>query len=149
MQNAVRCPFSFLTPTSSVMKDSFGLETRLLLVLQCCHDCKRSKAAGDQGGNSPWGSKSMMETQIPPSVPHGVHCIKHYWPWRQLGKKCRNAGTIQASPKLTHSYSQNRCNGEGTTTTLRSALDISESKIHSCYRLPFIVNGNSTKVFRT
>lgn len=112
MQKAVGCPFNFLTSASRVMKDSFGLETRLLLVLQCCHDCKRRKAARDQRGNSPWGSKSMMETQIPPPVPHSVHSIRHYWPWRQLGKRCRDAGMIQAAPKLTHSYSQNRCNRE-------------------------------------
>lgn len=49
-QNAAGSPFTFLTPTSRVMKDSFGLEARLLLILQCCHDCKRRKAAGDQGG---------------------------------------------------------------------------------------------------
>lgn len=150
MQNAVGCPVSFLTPTSRVIKDSFGLEIRLLLVLQCCHDCRRRKAAGDQAGNSPWGSKSMMDTQIPPSVPHSVHCIRHYQPWKQLGKKCKGAGMIQAAPKLTRSYSQNRCNREGTTTTLRSVLDISESEIsYNCYRLPFIVNGSSTKLFKT
>lgn len=149
MQKAVGYPFNFLTSASRVMKDSFGLETRLLLVLQCCHDCKRRKLQGTkekippEGLRAWWRLKSLL-------LSHTVSTLSSITDHGgSLGRDAGMLGWSKLHPNWQVPTVKSDATGR-TTITLRSVLDISESKIsYSCYRLPFIVNGSSTKVFRT
>lgn len=152
MQNAAESPFSFLLPSAESQQTVWGWKKGCLLVLQCCHDCKRRKAAGNHGGNSLFSPRARCSLKSL-LLSRTVSASQHHWPWRQLGSRGRDAGMLQLRPTDTLPRPQLVRQGRSYySIKLTSALDISKWKIsHNCYRALFFfffVNGSSTEVFR-
>lgn len=96
-----------------------GLGSSCWLVLWCCHDCVRRRAAGDRAGRCVWEGTRQARG---PLCPTQHHFAAGQQPW----SRDQDAGTLQ--PQLSSSQAAIGRNQHGATRT-------AHGEDNSCYRL--------------
>lgn len=99
----------------------FGLGSSCWLVLWCCHDCRKRRAAGDHAGCCVWEGTRQAQGPLCPT--------QHHFKARQRPRnRDQDAGTLQ--PQSSSLQAVMGGNHRGATRT-------AHSEDNSCYRLLF------------